>query len=106
MDAGKREPGCRYATPRRRVACSRPEPWTSSVLRADFDSRDAMRRGQPHLFYFTDHYRDYPVVLVRLSAVRLPQLQELLADSWGRVAPRKPLVAARPEPRKRRARGA
>ena len=58
------------------------------VLRVDFDSRDAMMRVQPDVFYITDHYRDYPAVLVRLKAVSRSQLRELLADAWRLVAPR------------------
>ena len=58
------------------------------VLRVDFDSRDAMMRVQPDVFYITDHYRDYPAVLVRLKAVNRAQLRELLADAWRLVAPR------------------
>ncbi len=58
------------------------------VLRVDFDSRDAMMRVQPEVFYITDHYRDYPAVLVRLKAVSRAQLRELLADAWRLVAPR------------------
>jgi len=58
------------------------------VVLADFDSRDSMLRLQPKVFYLTDHYRDYPAVLVRLAAIRRPQLRELLADSWRRAAPR------------------
>jgi hypothetical protein len=58
------------------------------VLRVDFDSRDAMIRVQPDVFYITDHYRDYPTVLVRLKAVNRTQLRELLADAWRLVAPR------------------
>ena len=58
------------------------------VLRADFDSRDAMVRMQPDVFYITDHYRDYPAVLVRLKKVGRARLRELLADGWRLVAPR------------------
>ncbi|HSE45436.1 MAG TPA: MmcQ/YjbR family DNA-binding protein [Gemmatimonadales bacterium] len=58
------------------------------VLRVDFESRDAMMRVQPDVFYITDHYRDYPTVLVRLKAVNRAQLRELLADAWRLVAPR------------------
>jgi len=58
------------------------------VLRVDFDNRDAMMRVQPDVFYITDHYRDYPAVLVRLKAVNRAQLSELLADAWRLVAPR------------------
>lgn len=58
------------------------------VLRVDFDNRDAMMRVQPDVFYITDHYRDYPAVLVRLKAVSRSQLREVLADAWRLVAPR------------------
>jgi hypothetical protein len=43
---------------------------------------------QPEVYYITDHYRDYPTVLVRLKAVTRAQLRELLADAWRLVAPR------------------
>ena len=59
------------------------------VLRVDFDSRDAMMRMHPDVFYITDHYRDYPAVLVRLKKVRRAQLRELLGDAWRLVAPRR-----------------
>ncbi|HEY7026578.1 MAG TPA: MmcQ/YjbR family DNA-binding protein [Gemmatimonadales bacterium] len=58
------------------------------VLRVDFDSRDAMMRIQPEVFFITDHYRDYPAVLIRLKTVGRAQLRELLADAWRLVAPR------------------
>jgi hypothetical protein len=90
------EEGTSYGTPALRVRgrffARLREDGELLVLRTDFDSRDAVLRAQPKVFCITDHYRDYPAVLVRLSAVRQPQLRELLADSWRRVAP-KALVA-------------
>jgi len=62
------------------------------VVRVDFDSRDSMLRLRPDVSYLTDRYRDYPAVLVRLEAIRRPELRELLIDSWRHVAP-KPLAA-------------
>ena len=56
------------------------------VLRVDIVSRDYMLRDQPELFYITDHYRDYPTILVRLSKVGVDQLRELLEDGWRLVA--------------------
>ena len=56
------------------------------VLRVDMVSRDYMLRDQPELFYITDHYRDYPTILVRLSKVGVDQLRELLEDGWRLVA--------------------
>ncbi len=86
------EEGSSYGTPalrvRGRLFARLREDGDSLVLRVDFDSRDAMLQSQPRIFYITDHYRDYPAVLVRLSAVRILQLRELLADSWCYMAPK------------------
>ncbi len=54
--------------------------------------RDYLRTSDPAIFYITDHYRDYPAVLVRLPCVSEPMLRELLTDAWRRIAPRR-LVA-------------
>src|SRR5882672_2280087 len=34
------------------------------------DERDMLVESQPRVFYFTDHYRDYPMVLIRLSKAK------------------------------------
>ena len=31
------------------------------------DEREMLVESQPKIFYFTDHYKDYPMVLIRLS---------------------------------------
>ena len=81
-----------YGTPalkvRGKFLARMKEDGETIVLRVDFDSRDAMMRVQPEAFYITDHYRNYPTVLVRLQAVNRAQLRELLADAWRLVAPR------------------
>jgi hypothetical protein len=59
------------------------------VVRMDIVSRDLVLKAQPKIFYITDHYRDYPTVLVRLSEVKRDQLSELLEDAWRLVASRK-----------------
>lgn len=64
------------------------------VIRADFDSRDAMLRAWPKIFYLTDHYLGYPALLVRLAEVSATRLAAALSDSWEFVAPRS-LVKAR-----------
>jgi hypothetical protein len=64
------------------------------VLRTDAFEREHLLRDAPQTFFITDHYRDYPYVLVRLAAVTERAMRELLEDAWRRVAPRR-LVAAR-----------
>ena len=43
----------------------------------------------PGTFFITDHYREYPWVLVRLDTVSKEQLRALLEGAWRRVAPKK-----------------
>ena len=65
----------------------------SLVIRVDFPDREALMAEQPETFYITDHYLNYPWVLVRLSTVRADQLPDLLRQAWRLRAP-KSLVAA------------
>lgn len=58
------------------------------AIRTDFLEREALVRAAPDTFFFTDHYRNYPWMLVRLGAVDRAQLAELLEDAWRRVAPK------------------
>lgn len=57
------------------------------VVRSDFLDRDLRMRADPATFFITDHYRNYPYLLVRLSSVGVGDLTELLALAWRRVAP-------------------
>ena len=34
------------------------------------DEREMLVERQPNLFYFTEHYKDYPMLLIRLSKAR------------------------------------
>ena len=40
----------------------------------------------PQLFYFTDHYRDYPMVLIRLSKAKRTDVEQLLRRHWRTLA--------------------
>ncbi len=62
------------------------------VLRADLLDREILLQSDPAVFFITDHYRDYPWVLVRFSAVDSTALPDLLERAWRLVAP-KSLVA-------------
>jgi hypothetical protein len=64
------------------------------VLRTDFVARQILTQADPDTFFFTDHYRDYPLVLVRLSNLSRSALPDLLERAWRQVAPKK-LVAER-----------
>ena len=58
------------------------------VLRTDDFERAHMLQTHPKIFYITDHYRDWPWVLVRLKAVRRPMLKDLIEGAWQRAAPK------------------
>lgn len=48
------------------------------VLRMPFDRREEMMADEPETYFITDHYRNYPWILVSLARVRADALAELL----------------------------
>jgi hypothetical protein len=69
------------------------EDGSTLVLRLPIVVRDHLIASQPEQFFLTDHYRDYPYVLVRLAAVTSSDLAPLLEEAWRQVAPKR-LIAA------------
>ena len=65
------------------------------VVRAEFEEREGFLEDAPETYYVTDHYRRYPVVLVRLSRVKPEALRELLAGSWRMTAAKRRKKATR-----------
>jgi hypothetical protein len=45
--------------------------------------------AEPETFYITEHYRNYPAMLVRLSSVRREVLRDLLEQAWRLEAPQR-----------------
>ncbi len=73
------------------------EPGTL-VVRAEFAERECLLADAPEIYYVTDHYRRFPVVLARLPLLDREALHDLLAGSWrmtaaknrrGRITPSK-----------------
>jgi hypothetical protein len=50
------------------------------------EMRDMMLEAEPELFYITDHYRKFPFVLVRLSALTKAVLKEMLVGRAAQLA--------------------
>lgn len=97
-----RLPGCEestsYGTPslkvRGKFMCRmRTDPDALVVRCVDVADADALKLGQPDVFFSTPHYDGWPGVLVRLDAVSLDQLSELVEDAW-RIQAAKRVVAA------------
>jgi hypothetical protein len=70
---------------RRLLACpaihKSAEP-DSLAVRIGFDQRAELLAVEPSVYYVTDHYVDYPTVLVRLSAIRRDALRKLIGMAW------------------------
>lgn len=70
----------------------------SLVVCIDFPQRDELLAADPQTYYVTDHYVDYPSVLVRLARVHRDALGDLLRAAHRFVA----AEARRPKVRPRR----
>jgi hypothetical protein len=58
-----------------------------------FDEREMLMQAEPETFYLTDHYRNYPYVLVRLAHVDPGTVERLIERQWRKTAPKKLLKA-------------
>lgn len=72
------------------------------------EMRDMMLEAEPELFYITDHYRKFPFLLVRLSALTRTVLKQMLVGRATQLAAmppirRRPKKPARKKPAKKSA---
>ena len=56
------------------------------VLRSDLLDREILLQSAPDAFFITDHYRDYPWILVRLGVLEKGTLPDLIERAWRLVA--------------------
>jgi hypothetical protein len=92
------EDGTSYGTPalkvRKKMLARLKEDGDSLVMPGvPQDEREMLVETQPKLFYFTDHYRDYPMVLIRLSEARRAVVEPLLRRHWRTLASKKAVKA-------------
>ena len=85
------EDGTSYGTPALKVrnkllARLREDNDSLVMLGVPQDERDMLIESQPKIFYFTDHYRDYPIVLIRLSKAKRAIVEPLLRRRWRELA--------------------
>lgn len=57
----------------------------SLAVRIGLDDRAELIEAAPDIYYLTDHYLNYPMVLVRLSRIGEDALKDLLRMSWSFV---------------------
>ena len=57
------------------------------------DERDHLLEMDPKTYFITEHYRDYPAVLVRTKQIDKTMLKKMLERRFRQIAPRKLLKA-------------
>ena len=100
LKLAKRFPGIEsetsYGTPALKVkgkfmARLRTEAEGWLAIRCDFIDREILLQAAPHVFHLTDHYRNYPMILVDLTAIDDSSLVEVLERGWRMSASKKAL---------------
>jgi hypothetical protein len=67
----------------------RTEAEGALAIRCDFLDRQILLLAQPKVFFPTDHYRDYPMILMRLEKASRRTMVEAVERAWRLVAPAK-----------------
>jgi hypothetical protein len=85
------EDGTSYGTPalkvRKKLLARLKEDGDSLVMPGvPQDEREMLVESAPKVFYFTDHYRDYPITLIRLSKAKRAVVEPLLRRHWRTLA--------------------
>ena len=85
------EDGTSYGTPalkvRKKMLVRLKEDGDSLVMPGvPPEARDMLVASQPKVFYFTDHYKDYPMILIRLSKAKRAAVEPLLRRQWRTLA--------------------
>lgn len=65
-----------------------PNPDVLAVRVANEAEKQMLIAAQPETYFTEPHYNGFPAVLVRLGAIELDELEELLIDGWRCQAPR------------------
>lgn len=74
----------------------------SLVVRVDFEQRNEWLSADSDCYYLTDHYVDYPAVLVRLDRVHRDALQDVLrvAHQFTAAKRRRPTSSPKRRPKR------
>ena len=99
------EVGTSYNTPALKVKGKfmgrlRTEAEGALVLRCDFFDRAMLMQAAPETFFITNHYKNYPTVLINLAQLRRDALPQLLEAAWRLVAPKKLIQAFDAQPKR------
>jgi hypothetical protein len=87
------EEGTSYGTPAFKVGgklfVRLHQDGESLVVKIDPGERAVWMKADPETFFITDHYLNYPWILVRMASVGLDDLRDLLEEAWRLTAPQR-----------------
>jgi hypothetical protein len=66
-----------------------PRPDVLAVRVANREEKEMLLAADAAKFFTEPHYNGFPAVLVRLDAIDVDELEEILTDAWRSQAPRK-----------------
>jgi hypothetical protein len=83
-----------YGTPSVKVRGKILSRWRTEAegalaIRCDFLDRHILLQAQPKVFFMTDHYVNYPMILMRLERSSRDVLMDVAERAWRLVAPDK-----------------
>lgn len=83
-----------YGEPSLKVRNSLLTRWRendNSVVLLDVDmyERDRLIESEPDIYFLEEHYAGHDIVLARLAALELVQLEMFLERRWRNIAPKK-----------------
>lgn len=91
------EDGTSYGTPalkvrKKMLARLKEDGDTLVVPEVPQEERAMLIEHRPEIFYFTNHYKDYPIVLLRLSPAKLEDMEHLLRRRWRALVSKRALT--------------
>jgi hypothetical protein len=66
-----------------------PNPDVLGVRVANGEEKQMLLDADPDVYFTEPHYNGFPAVLVRLAAIDVDELTELIVDAWRCQAPKK-----------------
>ncbi len=79
----------------KKLICRMKEDGETLAIRMEFGEREILVEGEPETFYFTEHYRNYPMVLVRMPKLHPDELERIFCNAWRRFAGKRLLESPR-----------
>ncbi|BBX74021.1 MmcQ/YjbR family DNA-binding protein [Mycobacterium shinjukuense] len=72
-----------------RAGSEPPDGDILAVRVSDEGVKFALIADEPEVYFTTPHFDGYPAVLVKLAAIEVPGLEELITEAWLTQAPKK-----------------